>query len=111
MTYILLSIIIAAAEVDSLPGCSQIAVIHSSFVSLDNRAKGVGTDAHFDRLHRLHHDFLYDCCLCTVDDNNIPQINILLKAGWTKACVFKSRKTGHNVGVWIRPLTNGGQEY
>jgi hypothetical protein len=91
------------AEVDSLPGCSQIAVMHSAFIPLEDRKKGKGGTRHRERLAILR-SLGYDAALCTVDLNNKPQLKILKKCGWIHLSTFKSQKTGHKVGVFVRGL-------
>jgi RimJ/RimL family protein N-acetyltransferase len=89
-------------EIDSLPGCSQVAVFHSVF-NPGEKAKGVGRLAHDARLQEAHH-LGYDVAMCTVNMENIPQLRILEKAGWTNVTSFKSSKTGHTVGVFFRDV-------
>lgn len=88
------------AEVDSLPGCSQIAVMHSAFIPLEDRKKGKGSLRHRERLAILR-SLGYDAALCTVDLNNKPQLKILKKCGWVHLSTFKSQKTGHKVGMFV----------
>jgi len=94
----------AVAEIDSLPGCSQVGVVHAAFVDPLSRSRGVGYEAHCDRLEWMKTFLLYDLALATVCEENEAQIKIMQKAGWTKATTFVSRKTGHNVGLWFRKL-------
>lgn len=92
---------VATAEVTPLPGCAQVAVIHSAFVIPEKRGQGVGQEAHRQRLSRIADD-LYDLVVCTVDEANAAQVRILVKNGWRRATVFKSSKTGHIVGLWTK---------
>jgi RimJ/RimL family protein N-acetyltransferase len=94
----------ASAEITSLPGCSQIAVIHSAFVNPNRRGRGIGSRVHMERLDKLYGDFLYDVAIATVDTANKPQMRIMEKAGWRQAEVFKSRKTGNCVAIFIKHL-------
>lgn len=94
----------AVAQVDSFPGCSQIAIIHSAFVLPEHRGKGYGTRAHQQRLEDLYSEYHYDVAIATVDEANLPQITIMLKSGWKRVNIFTSRRTGHRVGVWINNL-------
>lgn len=93
------------AEVDSLPGCSQIAVIHSAFVVPEARNKGVGYSAHLQRLERLWGEFNYDLALCTIANDNLAERSILRAAGWVYLMQFTSRKTGNNVGLYGKKLS------
>lgn len=97
-------LVLASAEVTSLPGCSQVAVIHNSFVLPQARGLGVGKAAHAERLEQLQGIHLYDAAVCTVDEDNFPQISILESAGWSRTITFTSRKTGHNVSLWVKEL-------
>jgi ribosomal protein S18 acetylase RimI-like enzyme len=105
--YVIAGSVRGVAEVDSLPGCSQIAVIHGAYVLPQARGHGVGRLAHQSRLSRLQKDLLYDAAICTADESNIAQINILEKEGWHRAMTFTSRKTGHRVSIWVKGLENG----
>lgn len=96
----------AVAEVDSLPGCSQVAVIHSAFVCPSARGNGAGTRAHAFRLKELAQGFMYDAAICTSDRANEAQNAILRKHGWQQVGSFVSRKTGHTVLVWFRGLVD-----
>lgn len=96
--------VVAVADVDPLPGCSQVGVIHNSFVDPSERSMGYGGEAHAMRLHDMKHEMLMDCALCTVDMTNTPQLKIMDRFGWTKAKEFKSRKTGHTVGLFVKVL-------
>lgn len=95
----------ATAEVDSLPGCSQIAVIHSAFVVPEERNKGVGYKAHLERIEQLWGELNYDAAICTVDATNEAERKILRASGWTNLSMFESRKTGHNVCLFWKKLT------
>lgn len=95
--------VFGAGEIDSLPGCSQIAVIHSAFVDPEMRNKGYGRSNNTERLNKCH-DLGYDMALCTVDLSNKNQLKILKKNGWMILTKFKSRKTGHTVGVFAHGI-------
>lgn len=93
----------AYAEIDSLPGCSQIAVSHAAFVNPRHRGHGVGDAAHKERL-ALMVDLGYDYTICTVDTKNTAQLQILAKNGWTRLSSFDSLKTGNTVAIYGRTL-------
>jgi ribosomal protein S18 acetylase RimI-like enzyme len=96
----------AFCEIDSLPGCSQIAVSHSAFVKPEARGQGVGKDFHHERLRLMEKNLGYDYAICTVDMSNTPQIKILAAENWLFLGSFRSSKTGHFVGIYGKPLTN-----
>jgi RimJ/RimL family protein N-acetyltransferase len=95
---------VATGEFDSLPGNSQVVIIHGVSVSPEFRGQGYGRLAHLERLAKLFARYLYDVAICTVDESNTPQVKIVTAAGWNKVHVFKSRKTGNLVGIWIKTL-------
>jgi hypothetical protein len=97
----------AFCEIDSLPGCSQIAVSHSAFVKPEARGNGVGGAFHHERLRLMQHNLGYDYAICTVDLANRAQIEILAAENWLTLGSFKSSKTGHFVGIFGKPLDNG----
>lgn len=87
-------------EVDSLPGCSQVAVSHAVYVPMELRGKGLGKQANDSRLQFLKEHLGYDYTLCTVDMANEAQIKILIGNGWRFLDNFRSSKTGHLVGIY-----------
>lgn len=94
---------VATGEISSLPGCSQVGVLHSAFVLPQHRGNGIGKLAHQNRLD-IARENLYDYALCTVDSENEPQIKNLLSNGWDLLDRFESNKTGHKVEIWGRKL-------
>lgn len=87
-------------ELDSLPGCSQVAVSHGVFLPIHHRGDGLGTDANKERQRIAFEELNYDMMICTIDGNNGAQRHILCKNGWKLLTEFNSRKTGHVVEVW-----------
>lgn len=91
-------------ELDSLPGCTQVAVSHAVFVPEEERGKGRGKRANHERCleaHRLGYDYI----LCTADAANTKQIEVLRANHWLCLGGFHSRKTGHWVCLYGRILT------
>ena len=66
-------------EIDSLPGCSQVAVFHSVFNPTE-RQKGRGKMAHDARLDQARY-LGYNTAMCTVNMDNIAQLKFLKKLG------------------------------
>lgn len=93
----------AVAEIDSLPGCGQVAIVHGSFVPTHFRGLGQGKAAHKARL-KLMADLNYDAAICTVDLCNAAQVAIMRANNWTLGFSFWSSKTGHRVGVYMRTI-------
>lgn len=90
-------------EIDSLPGCSQIAVSHSVFLPEHKRGKGQGSAAHAARLEALK-QLGYDYVICTVQTTNIAQVRLMEKFTWSPLEMFVSTKTGHSVRLYGRRL-------
>lgn len=91
-------------EIDSLPGCSQVAVSHSVFVPIGQRGRGHATRANDRRLHLMREELGYDYALCTVDESNTAQVRVMASNGWSELDRFRSTKTGHTVIIYGRPL-------
>lgn len=99
-------------EIDSLPGCSQVAVFHSVFNPTE-RQKGRGRQvaavaAQLKQFYAARIDqarFLgYNAAMCTVNMDNEAQLKILEKAGWNQVHSFNSIKTGHTVGIFVKEI-------
>lgn len=88
-------------ELTTLPGCSQICVSHGVFLPPSERGRGKGKTANKRRQNIVFNDLGYDVLMCTVDEANKPQINILQNNGWKKSFSFVSRKTGNSVAVYF----------
>lgn len=91
-------------EIDTLPGCTQVAVSHGVFVPLGKRGKGLGRAAQAERLSVIKEGLGYDFAVCTVDLKNAAQKTILTDAGWEFLKSFRSSKTGHEVALFGRVL-------
>lgn len=87
-------------EIDSLPGCSQVAVSHAVFTPLGERNNGKGTEANKQRLAIMKESLGYDYALCTVNAANEWERRVLMKNNWKCLSSFKSSKTEHTVEVW-----------
>lgn len=91
-------------EIDTLPGCTQVAISHGVFVPLGERGKGKGKAAQAARLSVLKEGLGYDYAICTVDLKNEVQLKVLTEAGWSYLTSFPSSKTGNNVAIFGRQL-------
>lgn len=87
-------------EIDSFPGCSQIAISHSVYLPELKRGQGIGQKANELRQGIVFGEFGYDCLLCTVRDDNEAQKKILRANNWEHLTMFRSSKTGHVVELW-----------
>ena len=94
---------IACGEIDSLQGCSQVAVFHSAFVLPQFRHKGIAKEAHAQRL-KLAKESCYNYAICTVAETNEYQIKILEQFGWKKLDMFLSSKTQHKVLIYGKDM-------
>lgn len=90
-------------ELNPFPGCNQIVVSNHSWVTWENRGKGLGTAIHQERLGRIKL-LGYDYAICTVRADNVPQIKILTAAGWKFLDEFLNRETGHTVLLYGRKV-------
>lgn len=97
MRYNLLGVV---GELDTLPGCSQIAVSHGVFLPTDKRGHGLGTAANQARKKLAFDELGYDAMICTVAETNAAQKRVLSLNGWTKVRTFWSSKTSHYVELW-----------
>lgn len=87
-------------ELDTLPGCSQVAVSHGVFIDETSRGHGLGRLANQERRQVAFNDLGYDMMICTIDSSNTHQRSLLQSEGWSCLKSFKSRKTGHTVELW-----------
>lgn len=90
-------------EVDSLPGCTQMAVSHSLFTPDKYRGKGLGKRGMLARLKQIE-GLGYDCVMCTTSMSNKAQTFILMWTGWIIVHRFTSTKTGNVVSVWVKNI-------
>lgn len=94
---------VAVGSIDDLPGCSQIAVFHSSFVLPEFRKNGIGQKAHKERL-QMAKSLGYDAAICTVNAENEAQVQILRSNGWILIMTFVSKKTQNTVSVYMKEI-------
>jgi len=86
-------------ELNPFPGCNQIVISNHSFVPKQARGKGIGTRDHSDRLEQIE-SLGYDYAICTVKEDNIPQIKILEKNYWKHLDTFTNRETENTVRIY-----------
>lgn len=96
---------VATYEIDSLPGCSQVAVSHAMFIAPEFRGQHRSYEEGARRIQQLE-ALEYDYALATVDLTNRAQIKQLIKNGWTCLNVFNSSRTGNAIGIYGRHLGN-----
>ena len=87
-------------EIDTLPGCTQIAISHSVYLPTIHRGKGKGTLANSKRQRIIFDELGYDMMICTIDSSNTCQKQILRANGWKLLDKFVSSKTEHLVELW-----------
>lgn len=96
-------------EIDSLPGCSQVAVSHSVFTPKEFRGNGLGTKVGKMRDEKLYAVVGYDYVICTVAASNDTEKRCLITRGYKRLDNFMSRKTDHAVEIWGKSLNETGQ--
>lgn len=90
-------------ELNPFPGCNQIVVSNHSFIEKDKRGQGLGTS---DHKHRLMHikEVGYDYAICTVREDNLPQLKILARFGWKQLDKFFNKETEHTVLIFGKAI-------
>lgn len=88
-----------AYEIDSIPGQSQIAHCHSLYIRREHRGKGHGHAIKQRQMQALR-ELGYDMATCTIDAQNEPQRQILMKAGWRLLSNITNSKTGGITQLW-----------
>lgn len=91
------------ARLESFPGNEDIAVSVRCKVREGLRGNGFGKTYHAERLRDAYYAGL-SYITCTVRMDNPGQIHILEEYGWKKLDEFKSRRTGHTVGLYGRHI-------
>lgn len=97
------------SEIDSLPGCTQIAVSHAVFMQKHLRSLGEGTRIGKLRDQHLQGSLGYDYCICTVASDNISEKKFLAHREYKLLDKFMSSKTDHAVEIWGKVLNETGQ--
>ena len=90
-------------EINSIPGCTQLAISNHAFIHPEHRGKGHGDRNHKLRLERAK-QMGYDAIMCTVRKDNAPQKAILRGNAWLMVFEFHNKETGHDVEVWMKRL-------
>ena len=88
-------------EINSFPGCPQIAISNHAFINPKYRNKGYGKIFHAKRLREIK-ELGFDYILCSVKANNVFQKKILRRFGWSRFSVFPNKETGNFVELWGR---------
>lgn len=90
-------------EINSLPGCPQVAVSNQAFIGPQYRKQGYGTRYHEQRLKEMK-ELGYNYVICTVNADNTPQLAILKKFDWKELSRFKNVQTSHDVILFGKHL-------
>lgn len=93
----------SVANIENLPGCTQVGVSWGMYVYPWDRGKGYGKAEHLERLI-AYKKMGYDYVLCTVAAGNEAQNKLLEHWGWRRVSTFKSTKTSNTVHIWGREL-------
>lgn len=86
-----------------LPGCPDIAVSHALYLS--NGPGGKGKEANKKRLKQLK-KLGFSAVLCTVDNNNAKQKEILKTNNWIEIPNIYNRRTKHTISLYIKHLNS-----
>lgn len=86
-------------ELNPFPGCNQIVISNHSCIKKEKRGQGLGTIEHKYRLEHIK-ELGYDYAICTVKSDNVPQIKILIKAGWKWLDSFHNKETENDVQIF-----------
>ena len=92
-----------SGEATPFPGTPDLVVSHGVY-SHSGPGTGAGALANDVRLDQLE-DLGYSAVMATVDEANVRQIAILDKQGWKHVGQFHSRRTSHNVLIYMKDLT------
>lgn len=90
-------------ELNPFPGCNQMVISNHAFIMEEARGKGLGKAAHAKRIAEAKR-LGYDCMICTVNQYNTPQINIMDFYGWSQVFSFLNKETGSDIHVYFLDL-------
>lgn len=90
-------------EINSLPGCPQVAVSNHAFISLEHRNNGYGKRYHGERLAHLK-ELGFNYVICTVKKDNVFQKKILVRFAWKLLDSFVNKETGNEVEVYGKSI-------
>ena len=90
-------------EIDTFPGCGVLCVSHGVYKV--RNIPGEGKKAHAERLAEMR-KLGYQFAMCTVVDTNIAQVKIMERFLWKKLFTFTSDKTGNDVSMWLKALSD-----
>lgn len=86
-----------------LPGCKGILVSHAMFVEPAYRGQGIGHKLQEIKA-RIARDLGASVLLCTAADLNEAERHLLSKSLWGQILSFFNRRTGHQIGIYVRRL-------
>lgn len=90
-------------ELNPFPGCNQIVVSNHAFINPEDRGQGFGRKQHQSRLEEIA-SLGYDVAVCTVNESNTREIDMLKRNGWLWAFSFKNRETNNQVQFWYKRM-------
>lgn len=96
--------VIGFYEVNSLPGCPQVAVSNHAFINPAFRNCGYGKRYHGERLTKLK-ELGFNYVICTVKSDNVFQLKILDRFGWKRLDFFHNKETGNDVQIWGKQIS------
>lgn len=98
-------VVIGRYELSPLPGCKAVAVSHGLVIDPEYRRQGWGHKAMAERIE-IAKSLGYQVLIATTEATNTPQQKILMKAGWKIARGFLNPRTGHDLTLWTKHLTD-----
>lgn len=90
-------------ELNSFPGCNQLVVSNHAFIFPGYRGRGFGNLQHKERLEKAK-ELGYNCIICTVKANNLPEKKILMKNNWKMVFQFINKETNNDIEIWALTL-------
>lgn len=90
-------------EFNQFPGCAQLLVSNHSYIKPEERNKGYGEAQQRIKLD-MAAELGYNCIICTVHADNIPEISILKKNNWKFVHDFHNTETNKTIQIWIRNI-------
>ena len=99
---------IVGSKLSPFPNCSAIAISHDCYVNYAHRKKGLGSEAHEERIKQAISN---DCglMLCTVNQENVVEKKILINYNWTLLKTFIDPCSENTIELWCKTLPPNGR--
>lgn len=94
---------IGSTSLSPMPGCCGIVVSHFTYLTPDNRGKGLSN--HFRNLkENLVKALGYGLMIATTDMANFPAVGNMFKSKYTMVESFVNPRTSHLIGVGVKKV-------